>query len=86
MKIGVLKEGKTPPDERVPLSPAQCKEIVTNYPSVDLVVQKSNVRRITEQEYINQGITLVDSVDECYVIIGVKEVPKKDLIANKTYF
>ena len=37
MKIGIIKEGKTPPDERVPLSPTQCKEISDNYPSVNLV-------------------------------------------------
>jgi alanine dehydrogenase len=86
MKIGVLREGKTPPDERVPLSPIQCKEIIDKYPNVNLVVQKSNVRRITEQEYIEQGIELVDNVDDCDVLLGVKEVPKKDLIPNKTYF
>ena len=27
IKIGILKEGKTPPDKRVPLTPIQCKEI-----------------------------------------------------------
>ncbi|TXB65306.1 alanine dehydrogenase [Vicingus serpentipes] len=86
MKIGVLKEGKIPPDERVPLSPIQCKEIIDKYPNVNLVVQKSDVRRITEQEYIEQGIELVDNVDDCDIILGVKEVPKKDLIPNKTYF
>lgn len=86
MKIGVLREGKTPPDERVPLSPIQCKEIIDKYPNVNLVVQKSEVRRITEQEYIEQGIELVDTVDDCDVLLGVKEVPKKDLIPNKTYF
>lgn len=86
MKIGVLREGKTPPDERVPLSPIQCKEIIDKYPNVNLVVQKSNVRRITEEEYQKQGIELVDSVDDCDVLLGVKEVPKKDLIPNKTYF
>ncbi|MCB9363029.1 MAG: alanine dehydrogenase [Flavobacteriales bacterium] len=86
MKIGVLREGKTPPDERVPLSPIQCKEIIDKYPTIDLVVQKSVVRRISEQEYLDQGVKLVDNVDDCDVLLGVKEVPKKDLIPNKTYF
>ena len=45
MKIGILKEGKTPPDERVPLSPSQCKEIIEHFPPISLVVQSSNVRR-----------------------------------------
>tara|TARA_R110001592_G_scaffold31018_4_gene110034 strand:- start:441 stop:1652 length:1212 start_codon:yes stop_codon:yes gene_type:complete len=86
MKIGVLREGKTPPDERVPLSPIQCKEIKNKYPTINLVVQKSEVRRITEQEYKEQRIELVDNIDDCDVLLGVKEVPKKDLIPNKTYF
>ena len=34
MKIGIIKEGKTPPDERVPLSPTQCKEISEKYPAL----------------------------------------------------
>lgn len=86
MKIGVIKEGKTPPDERVPLSPTQCKEIINNYPEVELVVQSSNVRRFKDQEYANLGINIVENVDDCDVLMGVKEVPIKDLIADKTYF
>ena len=86
MKIGVIKEGKTPPDERVPLSPKQCKEIVDTYPEIELVVQKSNIRRFKDEEYANCGLTLVDNVDDCDVLAGVKEVPINQLIANKKYF
>jgi len=86
MKIGVIKEGKTPPDERVPLSPEQCKEITEKYPNINLVVQKSNIRRFKDEEYANCGIELVDNVDDCDVLAGVKEVPISQLIANKKYF
>lgn len=86
MKIGIIKEGKTPPDERVPLSPAQCKEITDKYPNINLVVQRSNIRRFKDDEYASFGTTLVDSVDDCDVLIGVKEVPVDQLIANKKYF
>jgi len=86
MKIGVILEGKTPPDERVPLSPKQCKEIINNYPTINLVVQKSNIRRFKDEEYANIGIELVDSVNDCDVLLGVKEVPINQLIANKKYF
>ncbi len=67
MKIGIIKEGKTPPDERVPLSPEQCKEIRGKYAEIELVVQKSNVRRFKDEEYSNLGIELVDSVNDCDV-------------------
>jgi alanine dehydrogenase len=86
MKIGIIKEGKTPPDERVPLSPAQCKEIANKFPALELVVQNSTVRRFKGEEYTANGITLVDSVDDCAILIGVKEVPMQDLIPNKKYF
>jgi len=86
MKIGVIKEGKNPPDERVPLSPTQCKEIVDNFSEVELVVQKSNVRRFKDEEYANAGVKVVDSVNDCDVLMGVKEVPISELIADKKYF
>ncbi len=86
MKIGVIKEGKNPPDERVPLSPSQCKEIVDNYPEIELVVQSSHVRRFKDQEYADLGINVVENVDDCDVLMGVKEVPINDLITGKTYF
>ena len=86
MKLGVLKEGKIPSDERVPLSPEQCVEVKTTYPELELVVQSSKVRRFKDEEYSALGIKVVDTVDDCDILIGVKEVPIKDLIANKTYF
>ena len=86
MKIGIIKEGKTPPDKRVPLSPTQCQEIKQKYPQIDLVVQKSNIRKFKDEDYANAGIDLVDEVTDCDVLLGVKEVPVEDLIANKKYF
>jgi len=86
MKIGVILEGKTPPDERVPLSPDQCKEIVDNFPDIELVVQRSKLRRFKDYKYEELGIELVDDVTDCDVLMGVKEVPESQLINDKTYF
>ncbi len=86
MKIGVIKEEKVPPDERVPLSPKQCKEIKDKFPSINLVVQTSNIRRFKDEDYLKQGIEIVENVNDCDVLFGVKEVPIKKLIPNKTYF
>ena len=86
MKIGLIKEGKNPPDKRVPLSPKQCKWITEKYPDVELVVQKSQIRKYKDQEYLNEGITLVDNIEDCDVLLGVKEVPIDQLIPNKKYF
>ena len=69
MKIGIIKEGKTPPDKRVPLSPTQCQEIKQKYPQIDLVVQKSNIRKFRDDDYANAGIDLVDEVTDCDVLL-----------------
>ncbi len=86
MKIGVLEEEKVPVDKRVPLTPKQCKKILELYPEVELVVKTSSVRCFNDEAYKAEGITIVDDLTDCDVLIGVKEVPKSSLIPNKTYF
>ncbi len=86
MKIGIIKEGKVPIDERAPLSPKQCKEIKQIYPQIHLIVQRSSVRRFKDEEYEECGVELSESVDDCDVLLGVKEVPIENLIPNKIYF
>ena len=86
MKIGVLKEEKVPADKRVPLTPKQCKALLNAYPNLELVVKSSDIRCFSDEMYRNEGIAIVDDVSDCDVLIGVKEVPKSSLIANKTYF
>ena len=87
MKIGVVREGKRPPDQRVPLTPAQCAELKGLYPEVELVVEASEVRRITDDEYRAEGIEVVDTLvgAGCDVLLGVKEVPLDELIPDTTY-
>ena len=86
MKIGILREGKTPPDKRVALSPMQCVQVQEQYRNVELVVQPSPIRRFVDEEYLSLGVKMQEDLSDCDVLIGVKEVPKKDLIPNKTYF
>ena len=86
MKLGLIKEGKTPPDKRVPLSPEQCKWIQKNYPAIELVIQKSPIRKFKDETYADLGLNLVDDVTDCDVLLGVKEVPIDELIPNKKYF
>ena len=85
MKFGLIREGKLPPDERVALTPLQCREFIERWPEVELVVQESEVRRISAEEYTEVGVSVVKDVSDCDVLIGVKEVNIEDLIAGKTY-
>lgn len=85
-KIGIIREGKTPPDKRVPLTPKQCQTLVEQYPDVEIYVQKSPIRKIKDEAYEAAGFPVVDDVSHCDILLGVKEVNKEDLIPNKTYF
>lgn len=84
MKLGIIREGKTPPDSRVPLNPAQCKSLIEN--GIDLVVQPSPNRCFPDQDYIEAGVPMSEDLSDREVLLGVKEVPKSQLIPNKTYF
>ncbi|MFZ9587829.1 MAG: hypothetical protein ACO29U_09525 [Crocinitomicaceae bacterium] len=84
--LGVIREGKVPPDFRVPLTPKQCKAIEVLYPEVKVVVQTSPIRTFPDQAYTDLGIEIVDSLAACDYIFGVKEVPINQLISNKTFF
>ena len=86
MKIGILREGKQPPDKRVPFSPAQCSLLLQEYPQVEWAIQKSPIRCFSDDEYAQVGMQLVEDVSDCDFLLGIKEVPKSDLIADKTYF
>lgn len=85
MKIAVIREGKYPPDKRVPLTPAQCADIQSKY-DVSITVQPSEIRCYTDEEYQTAGITLSEDIQDCDVLLGVKEVPIDQLISGKTYF
>jgi saccharopine dehydrogenase (NAD+, L-lysine-forming) len=83
--LGVIRETKDPPDKRVPLTPTQCKEIQVRYRNLKILVQPSENRCYTDQEYKDAGIQMNDDISECDVLAGVKEVKIENLIAGKTY-
>ncbi|MFM8451068.1 MAG: NAD(P)-dependent oxidoreductase [Haliscomenobacter sp.] len=85
MKIGILREGKIPPDSRVPLTPAQCRNLCDSTPSLCIVIQPSAGRCYTDQEYLDAGIVWQEDLCDCDFIMGVKEVPIQLLIPDKTF-
>lgn len=85
INIGIIREGKTPPDFRVPLSPEQCVQLQEQYKQVRITVQTSPIRCFKDDAYTNLGIQVQEDLSHCDIILGVKEVPAKDLIAGKTY-
>ncbi|NQU54627.1 MAG: alanine dehydrogenase [Bacteroidetes bacterium] len=85
MKIGILREGKTPPDKRVPLTPEQCIEVQQKFPNVSILVQPSPIRSFKNKEYSNLGIKLNEDLSDCDILLGVKEVRIEDFIEGKIY-
>ena len=84
LKVGIIREGKVPPDARVPLSPEQCAEVQTRLP-IHIIVQPSPIRCFKDAEFAAKGLTIQEDLSECDVLMGVKEVPIDQLIPNKTY-
>ncbi len=85
MKVAIIREGKIPHDKRVPFTPAQCKQIMEQYPNIELTVQPSNHRCFVDEEYIAAGITVKEDVSDCDLLIGIKEVPISEMIPGKKY-
>ncbi|MCB9316942.1 MAG: alanine dehydrogenase [Lewinellaceae bacterium] len=83
-KIGIIREGKVPPDARTPLTPEQCSEILHRFP-VEILVEPSDIRCYKNTEYQERGIPMSDDLRNCDILIGVKEVPIDKLVAEKTY-
>lgn len=85
MKVGILREGKTPPDKRVPLTPQQCVEVQKAFPHVSIAVQPSPIRSYKDEEYSSLGISLQEDLSDCDILLGVKEVRIADFIPGKIY-
>lgn len=85
MKIGIIREGKNPPDSRVPLTPAQCAHLIKEK-NLDIVVQPSPNRCFPDADYLALNIPMSEDLSDRDTLMGVKEVPIDLLVSDKTYF
>jgi alanine dehydrogenase len=85
IKLGLIREGKVPPDKRVPFTPLQVQELMQRFPYVKVYCQTSNIRCFADGEYSSVGVEVVDDVSHCDILMGIKEVPPSLLIPDKTY-
>lgn len=86
MKFGIIRERKNPPDRRVVLSPQACQSVLSKFPKAEILVESSPIRVFSDKEYTNKGLKVVSDMQDCEVLLGVKEVPIDALIPNKKYF
>jgi alanine dehydrogenase len=85
IKVGILRETKNPPDRRVPLTPPQIIAIEEMYPNVQFLVQPSDYRCYSNEEYEYLAIPMKEDLSECDILLGVKEVDPRTLITGKIY-
>ena len=85
MIFGIIKEGKIPTDNRVALTPQQCKWILENHKDISIKVQPSPSRCFPDKMYAAAGAQITDNLQDCDILLGIKEVPVDMLIPNKTY-
>lgn len=86
MKIGLVRETKIPEDNRVALSPAQVAKLNQEFPESEIVVQSSDIRAFTDEQYRKAGVKVLGDMSSCDVLFGIKEAQIDTLIPNKHYF
>ena len=65
MKIALIKETKTPVDNRVALSPKQVAELNKRFPQHEIVVQASGIRAFSDDEYRAEGVRVMAKIAIC---------------------
>lgn len=85
LKIGLIKEGKVPSDNRVALTPDQCKWLTNTFDDIQIIVESSANRCYSDKEYTEAGIEISTDLTPCNLILGIKEIPLEQLLYNKKY-
>ena len=85
IKIGLIREGRIPADNRVALTPAQCKWVHKNSDAVKIIAQHSSSRCFSDREYTLAGVEVLEDISDCDILLGIKEVPVDELIEGKIY-
>jgi len=82
--IGIRHEDKYKLERRAPLTPKHVARLVKQK-KLDIIVQTSDKRVFTDDEYIHAGAKIAKDLKKCSVIFGVKEMPESFFEQEKTY-
>ncbi len=82
--IGIRREDKHRYEARVPLTPDDVRTLTRDF-GLRFVVQKSPIRAFPEEEYAEAGAKVAEDLEDCSVILGVKEIPPDVFEPGKTY-
>lgn len=84
INIGILKETKIPSDNRVCLVPDDIIHLLKKF-NINIYIESCTTRCVTDDEYLNAGINVIEDISFCDAFIGVKEVNINSLIDDKIY-
>ncbi len=59
--------------------------LLVKHPELEIIVQPSQHRCYSDAEYKEIGVIVNEDLEDCDVLMGIKEVPKEELIENKIY-
>ena len=82
--IGIVRESRND-ENRTPLVPEHIKKYKESNPNVNFIIQPSNSRCFSDEEYELCGAKINENLNECSIIFGVKEIDPNILINNRTY-
>lgn len=82
--IGIRREDKDSTEKRAPLTPAQAKKLIQEH-QVVIKIQNSNNRIFKDEAYFDAGAILVNQLEDCNLILGVKEIPTHLLFPQQAY-
>ena len=82
--IGIVRESRND-ENRTPLVPEHIKKYKESNPNVNFIIQPSNSRCFSDEEYELCGAKINENLNECSIIFGVKEIDQNILINNRTY-
>jgi len=83
-RIGIVRETKNAWERRVPLIPADLEKLISQY-KIDAVIQPSDNRIFTNEDYRRVGVLVNENISDCDVVLGIKEIKSTDLIPDKAY-
>jgi len=82
--IGIRREDKSEWERRVPIVPQDAAELQQEH-GLQVMVQPSDIRAFTNQEFAQAGITIQEDLSSCPVVLGIKEIPKDFFEPDTTY-
>ncbi len=82
--IGIRAENKSRWEGRTPVVPEHMRKLIEEH-NLRFCVQRSSIRAFEESLFEAVGAKIVDDLEDCPVIMGVKEIPVELLQKGKTY-